>query len=94
MLKNYLVTAYKVFLRRKIFTGINLLGIVLTLTVLITATAMLDAFIHPTGPEKHSASYLEIDRLSLLTEEDGDQSNEFGHSPALRLAKSLEIEYS
>ena len=72
VLKNYLITAYKVFLRRKIFTAINLVGIVLTLTVLMTATAMLDAFLHPTGPEKHSASYLEINRISLRTEEGGD----------------------
>ena len=67
MLKNYLMTAYKVFLRRKIFTAINLLGIVLTLTVLMTATAVIDAFIHPTGPEKHSASFLEVSVLSMST---------------------------
>jgi putative ABC transport system permease protein len=67
VLKNYLLTAYKVFIRRKVFTGINLLGIVLTLTVLITATAVIDTFVHPTGPEKHSASFLEISTLSMLT---------------------------
>jgi len=71
VLKNYLITAYKVFLRRKIFTGINLVGIVLTLTVLITATSILDAYIHPTGPEKHRASILEVSVISLRTEEGG-----------------------
>ena len=39
MLRNYLLTAYKVFLRRKLFTAINLGCIVLTLVVLMVITA-------------------------------------------------------
>jgi ABC-type sulfate/molybdate transport systems ATPase subunit len=37
MFKNYLLTAWKVFMRRKLFTAINLLCIVLTLVVLMVS---------------------------------------------------------
>lgn len=42
MLKNYIKTAFKVFLRRKFFTAISLFGISFTLVVLMVATAFLD----------------------------------------------------
>ena len=49
MLRNYLLTAYKVFMRRKLFTAINLACIVLTLVVLMVISALLDTAFWPTG---------------------------------------------
>ncbi len=67
MLKNYLITAWNVFLRRKFFTFINLFGIVLTLVVLIVAAAIADGVLSPTGPEKYSNNYLTIKRVSAFS---------------------------
>jgi putative ABC transport system permease protein len=61
MLRNYVLTAYKVFLRRKLFTAINLLCIVLTLVVLMVVTALLDNAFHPSsGAEAKSDRFLQI----------------------------------
>ena len=60
MLKNYLLTAYKVFLRRKLFTLINLLCIVLTLVVLMVVTALLQNTFYPTGVEGKSERFLQV----------------------------------
>ncbi len=68
MLYNYILTAWKVFLRRKFFTFINLFGISLTLAVLMIATSMVDSYLYPNGPEKNSANYKVIDRLTLTNE--------------------------
>ena len=40
MFRNYLLTAWNVFMRRKLFTAINLVCIVLTLVVLMVVTAI------------------------------------------------------
>ena len=68
MLYNYVLTAWKVFLRRKFFTFINLFGISLTLAVLMIATSMVEGYLYPKGPEKTSANYKVIDRLTLTNE--------------------------
>jgi putative ABC transport system permease protein len=60
MLKNYLLTAYKVFMRRKLFTLINLLCIVLTLVVLMVVTALLENAFYPTGVEGKSERFLQV----------------------------------
>ncbi|MGV7210102.1 ABC transporter permease [Oxalobacteraceae bacterium A2-2] len=60
MLRNYLLTAYKVFLRRKLFTAINLLCIVLTLVVLMVVTALLQNAFYPTGVEHRSERFVQI----------------------------------
>ncbi|MES2018838.1 MAG: ABC transporter permease [Pseudomonadota bacterium] len=60
MLKNYLLTAYKVFMRRKLFTAINLLCIVLTLVVLMVVTAMLENAFFPSGVEGKSDRFLQV----------------------------------
>ncbi len=60
MFRNYLLTAYKVFMRRKLFTAINLLCIVLTLVVLMVATALLEAAFFPTGVEGKSNRFLQV----------------------------------
>ena len=49
MLKNYLMTALSVYRKRKMFTAINLMCIVLTLVVLLVTTAMLEQGFSPSG---------------------------------------------
>jgi putative ABC transport system permease protein len=60
MLRNYLLTAYKVFMRRKLFTAINLACIVLTLVVLMVVTALLETAFSPSGVEGRSARFLQV----------------------------------
>ena len=60
MLRNYLLTAFKVFMRRKLFTAINLACIVLTLVVLLVVTALLQNAFQPTGVEGRSERYLQV----------------------------------
>jgi putative ABC transport system permease protein len=60
MLRNYLLTAWKVFMRRKLFTAINLACIVLTLVVLMVITALLDTAFFPTGVEGRSTRFLQV----------------------------------
>lgn len=49
MLKNYLIMASKVYWRRKMFTAINLMCIVLTLVVLLVVTAVMEHSFAPSG---------------------------------------------
>jgi putative ABC transport system permease protein len=51
MLKNYLLIAYKVLLRRKFFTAISLFGISFTLMILVMATAFLEYSFSAKAPE-------------------------------------------
>jgi putative ABC transport system permease protein len=60
MLRNYLLTAWKVFMRRKLFTAINLGCIVLTLVVLMVITALLDTAFWPGGVEGRSDRFLQV----------------------------------
>jgi putative ABC transport system permease protein len=60
MLRNYLLTAYKVFMRRKLFTAINLACIVLTLVVLMVITALLQTTFWPRGVEGKSGRFLQV----------------------------------
>jgi len=60
MLRNYLLTAWKVFMRRKLFTLINLLCIVLTLVVLMVAASLLEMAFRPSGVEGKSERFLQI----------------------------------
>jgi putative ABC transport system permease protein len=59
MFKNYLLTAWKVFMRRKLFTAINLACIVLTLVVLLVITALLEHAFFPAGVEGRSPRFLQ-----------------------------------
>lgn len=68
MLKHYLKTAVKVFLRRKFFTFISLFGISLTLVVLMVATAMLDNVFGPVAPETRLDRSLGVRLASLHAE--------------------------
>lgn len=65
MIRNYLLTAYKVFMRRKLFTAINLLCIVLTLVVLLVVTALLDFAFRPTGVEGRSDRFLQVGVMEM-----------------------------
>jgi len=60
MLRNYLLTAWKVFMRRKLFTLINLLCIVLTLVVLMVVASLLETAFRPSGVEGKSERFLQI----------------------------------
>jgi len=60
MLRNYLLTAWKVFMRRKLFTAINLVCIVLTLVVLMVITALLETAFWPSGVEGKSERFLQV----------------------------------
>jgi len=60
MLRNYLLTAGAVFMRRKLFTAINLVCIVLTLVVLMVVTSLLETAFRPSGVEGKSARFLQI----------------------------------
>lgn len=67
MLKNYLLIAYKVYTRRKLFTAINLLCITLTLMVLLVVTALLQNAFYPTGVEGKSDRFLQVGTLVSLS---------------------------
>lgn len=63
MFKNYLMTAYKVFMRRKVFSAISLLCIVMTLVVLMVVTALLEMAFFPRGVEGKSDRFLQVTYL-------------------------------
>ncbi|MEW6760989.1 MAG: ABC transporter permease [Pseudomonadota bacterium] len=65
MLRNYLLTAWKVFMRRKLFTLINLLCIVLTLVVLMVVVSLLETAFRPTGVEGKSERFLQILQMRM-----------------------------
>ena len=60
MFRNYLLTAWKVFMRRKLFTAINLLCIVLTLVVLMVFASLLETAFRPSGVEGKSDRFLQV----------------------------------
>ncbi|MCH8617991.1 ABC transporter permease [Undibacterium sp. TS12] len=64
MLKNYFQIACKVYMRRKLFTAINLLCIVLTMVVLLVVTAILQTTFYPTGVEGKSVRFLQTDAIT------------------------------
>lgn len=75
MLRNYLLTAWKVFMRRKLFTAINLLCIVLTLVVLMVAASLLEAAFRPSGVEGRSERFLQVFMMRMDNQEAGRRSN-------------------
>ena len=68
MLRHYLKTAWKVFLRRKFFTLISLFGISFTLVVLMVATALLDHSFGPHPPEVNQDRTRAVLRAQMLGE--------------------------
>ncbi len=69
MIKNYLITAFKVFKRRKFFTFISLFAISFTLMVLMVAVAFLDAMFGPNPPETRKNRILGIYSIHLTDNE-------------------------
>ncbi len=71
MFRNYLLTAWKVYTRRKLFTAINLACITLTLGVLLVVTALLqNAFFPAGGVEGKSPRLLQVGSM-VSTHTDG-----------------------
>jgi putative ABC transport system permease protein len=64
MLRHYVLNAWGVFMRRKMFTAINLLCIVLTLVVLMVVTALLEQAFYPRGVEGKSERFLQVFTLN------------------------------
>ena len=60
MFRHYLLTAYQVFMRRKLFTAIKLACIVLMLVVLMVVAAMLQTAFYPSGVEGKSSRFLQV----------------------------------
>jgi putative ABC transport system permease protein len=80
MFRNYLLTAWKVFMRRKLFTAINLLCIVLTLVVLMVVTALLQNAFYPTGVEGKSERFVQMIMMqSSHTDKGGRRSGTLGY---------------
>jgi putative ABC transport system permease protein len=65
MLRNYLLVAWKVLLRRKFFTFVSLFGVGLTMMVLLVGVAFLDHTFAPHAPEWKGGRTLGIYRLTL-----------------------------
>ena len=63
MLKNYIKMAFKVLLRRKVFTCISLITISFTLMVLMVATALFDHVFGSFPPETRSDRTLVLKML-------------------------------
>jgi putative ABC transport system permease protein len=72
MLRNYLLTAWKVFMRRKLFTAINLACIVLTLVVLMVITSLLETAFFPKGVEGKSDRFLQV--MTVRMDSEGSHS--------------------
>lgn len=90
MFRNYLLTAWKVFLRRKLFTAINLLCIVLTLVVLMVVTALLQNAFYPSGVEGKSARMVQMVMMqSSNTERPGRRIGLFGYKIIERYLKPM-----
>jgi putative ABC transport system permease protein len=74
MLKNYLMIALNVYSRRKLFTAINLLCIVLTLVVLLVVTSLLQMTFVPSGVEGKSERFLQIPIMAQIGKTQSIQS--------------------
>ena len=70
MFRNYLLTAWKVYTRRGLFTAINLACITLTLGVLLVVAALLQHAFFPRGVEGKSDRFLQTGTM-VSTHSDG-----------------------
>ncbi len=78
MLKNYLLIAYKVLMRRKFFTFISLFGISFTLMILVVATAFLDNSFTPQKPESKFDRALWMPRWRMRSPDGNSNWNSSG----------------
>jgi putative ABC transport system permease protein len=88
MLKNYIKTAYKVFLRRKFFTFISLFAISFTLIVLMVATAILDHVFGEMPPDKNLDRRLGVYQMEIRGER-GSRSGTVGYGFLDRYCRDL-----
>lgn len=65
MIKNYLLVAWKILLRRKFFTFISLFGICFTLTILLVVGALLDHALVPQAPESKFDRVLTVYKATM-----------------------------
>lgn len=65
MLRNYIVIAWRVLLRRKFFTFVSLFGVTFTLVVLMLATAALEHAFGPHDPEVHGDRMLYVTKVRM-----------------------------
>jgi putative ABC transport system permease protein len=80
MFRNYLLTAWKVYTRRKLFTAINLACITLTLGVLLVVTALLQNAFFPDGVEGRSERFLQVGSMvSTHTDEHTMRTSPLGY---------------
>lgn len=75
MLKSSLKLAIKVLARRKVFTAISLVGIVMTLAVLMVATAVLDNVLAARSPQGRLDRIVSVDRVRKHGPHSTEQSN-------------------
>ena len=68
MLKNYLLTALSVYRKRKMFTAINLMCIVLTLVVLLVVTSIMEHSFSPSGVDVNRDRIVNVDRYIKSSE--------------------------
>jgi putative ABC transport system permease protein len=95
MLRNYLLTAWKVFMRRKLFTAINLLCIVLTLLVLMVTAALLESAVHPAGVEHRSDRFLQVYGIRSQSADRGKMTTTLlGYKTIERYLKPLQTAHS
>ena len=90
MFKNYLMTAYKVYTRRKLFTAINLLCITLTLMVLLVVTALLQNTFFPSGVEGKSDRFLQVTTLVSLGKGDNTRYTPLGYKVIDKYLKPMQ----
>ena len=79
MLKNYLIMAFKVLLRRKFFTMISLACISTTLAILMVAATIVDNYIGNVPPETKKDRTLFV--YFVATKYRGEAYHQFSHSP-------------
>ena len=90
MFRNYLVTAYKVYTRRKLFTAINLLCITLTLMVLLVVTALLQNAFFPSGVEGKSDRLLQVTTMASVGNNGGtNRTSPLGYKVIEKYLKPL-----
>ena len=75
MFKNYLKIAFKVLLRRKMFTFISLFGICFTLTILLAATAVYTSMVITNPVEKKLSKTLFINQVTFKNKKTSSMSS-------------------
>ena len=88
MLLSYLKIAWKVLLRRKVFTAISLFGISFTLMILLVVAALYDHTVGPHTPEKRVDRLLFINHMRLWSPENQSNSS-IGYSFLDRYVRTM-----